>query len=201
MMYHIIKSVASAEELAVIGNYLVTAKFNTKEDHVPLHDPLFSNPNVKFDIVTYGDMGAEISFIFDKYCKAIQSATSELSGQKYGLPILTKSYIMRYKAGTSIDMSYDGSRPENVYRSIVIWNDDFSGGNIRFNNYKISTNLSAGDCLVFPETEDFARELTTIQSGSVMISDFWNAPENQSPYPGLPYNKISWGNPMYDKID
>jgi hypothetical protein len=200
-MYHIIKSVATTEELAVINNYLSTAKFNTKEDHVPLHDPLFLNPNVEFDIVTYGDMGAEISFIFAKYCKAIQSAVSELSGKQYDPPILTKSYIMRYKTGTSIGMGHDGSRPENVYRAMVIWNDDFSGGNIRFNNYKISTNLSAGDCIVFPETEEFARELTVVESGNVMISDFWNAPEKQSPYPGLSYNKISWGNPMYDKID
>lgn len=200
-MYKIIKSIATESELSYINNYLDNAQFNTKENHVPLHDPLFSNPNANFDIVTYGDMGAEISFIFDKYCNAIKDATSELTNKEYDRPILTKSYIMRYKEGTNIGMGYDNSRPENVYRSIVIWNDNYEGANIRFNNYKVGIELSPGDCLVVPETEEFARELTFVKSGNVMLSDFWNAPKGQSPYPGLAYGKITWGNPMYDKID
>lgn len=197
----VIKNICTSDELTFIHNYLSSAKFNTKEDHVPLHDPLFSQDNVFFDIVTYGDMGKEISYIFNKYCQEIKNAVSELENKKYGPPILGKSYIMRYKSGTGIGMHFAGDRPENVYRSIVIWNDDFSGGKIKFKNFKLAIDLSPGDCIVFPETEEYSREMTTVESGNVMLSDFWNAPDKESPYPGLPYMKVNWGNPLYDKID
>ena len=33
------------------------------------------------------------------------------------------------------------------------------------------------------------------------MSQFWNTPLGTSPYPGLEYEKVNWGNPLYDKID
>ena len=105
---------------------------------------------------------------------------------------------MKYVPGTHISPGYSSDRPENVFRSIVKWNDCHEGGNFRFKNYKIAKDLVAGDCIIFPETEDFSREFTTVDKKSMFISDFWNAPVGQSPYPGLKYEDIYWGNPLWE---
>jgi hypothetical protein len=97
-----------------------------------------------------------------------------------------------------MQMSYNVDRPNNVFRSIVKWNDSYDGGLFKFKNYKIGKNLIPGDCIIFPENKDFAREITTVQDGNMFISDFWNAPVGQSPYPGLKYDDIYWGNPLWE---
>ncbi len=197
MSYQII-NVATGEDLELIRKFVDSVKFNTKEDHIPLHDPLFSNPNVNFDITTYGDMPKEVVDIFEKYVFAIQKAVTEISGIQYDPPILGKSYIMRYIPGTSISMHYSSDRPKNVFRSIVKWNDCHEGGVFKFKNYKVGKDLMAGDCIIFPENEEFMREVTTVEKKNMFVSDFWNAPVGQSPYPGLKYEEIYWGNPLWE---
>ena len=70
-----------------------------------------------------------------------------------------------------------------------------------FKNKEVQKTLNVGDIVIFPETEDFFREILNSNQQEILVSDFWNAPKNQSPYPGLHYEDIAWGNPMYDKID
>lgn len=195
--YQII-NVATAEDLKLINEFVNYVKFNTKSDHIPLHDPLFSQDSINFEITTYGDMTKEIVDIFEKYTVAIQKAVSQMNKIFYDPPILGKSYIVKYTVGNGMQMSYNTDRPKNVFRSIVKWNDSCEGGFFKFQNYKIAKNLIAGDCIIFPENEDFAREITTVQSGSLFISDFWNAPVGQSPYSGLKYDDIYWGNPLWE---
>lgn len=202
----IVKDVVGIEELNIVLSYANNTKYNTKEDHIPLHDPLFSNGNVAFDIVTYGDMPKEVVDIFDKYCKKIKESVSSITGTEYDPPILGKSYIAKYNKNTKLDMGYDSIRPKNVFTSYVVWNSNFEGGKIRFKNYKIAVDLKPGDFIIFPEEEDYQREITEIKNGSLLLSQFWNAPVGQSPYPGLDYKDIYWGNPLwesrqYDKID
>jgi hypothetical protein len=198
MSYQII-NVSTKEDLQLVNEFVNSVKFNTKDDHIPLHDPLFSNPNVNFDITTYGDMPKEVVDIFEKYTFAIQKAVSQTNKIFYDPPILGKSYIMRYVSGTSIPMGFGADRPKNVFRSIVQWNDSFKGGNFKFNNYKLGKNLAPGDCIIFPETEEFSREITVVEEGNLFLSDFWNAPVGESPYPGLKYDDIYWGNPLWEK--
>ena len=192
-------NVATKDELKLVQDFINTVKFNTKENHIPLHDPLFSQSQINFDLVTYGDMSKEVVSVFEKYVYAIQSAVSKATKTFYDPPILGKSYISRYNAGSDIGMHYAADRPNNVFRSILQWTDTHVGGVFRFKNYKIATNLQPGDCLIFPETEEFERELTLIEDGSLCTSDFWNAPVGQSPYPGLKYDDIYWGNPLWEK--
>jgi hypothetical protein len=199
MKYQII-NIATKEDLELINNFVNTIKFNTKEDHIPLHDPLFSNPNVNFDITTYGDMPREVVSIFEKYCQAIKDAVTKITNTEYDPPILGKSYIMRYSPGTNIGMHYSSNRPNNTFRSIVKWNDNHEGGALKFKNYKVNKNLIAGDCIIFPENEDFMIEITKIEKNNMFISDFWNAPIGQSPYPGLKYEEIYWGNPLWENL-
>jgi hypothetical protein len=197
MSYQII-NVATSEDLELIENFVNSVKFNTKNDHIPLHDPLFNQDNIKFEITTYGDMPKEVVAIFEKYCNAIKDAVSDISGISYDPPILGKSYIMKYNPGTSIPLEYSSDRPINVFRSIVKWNNYHEGGSFKFKNYKVAKNLIAGDCIIFPETEDFSREFTEVEKSPMFISDFWNAPVGQSPYPGLKYEDIYWGNPLWE---
>lgn len=197
MSYKII-NIATKEDLELIGKFVDSVKFNTKEDHIPLHDSLFSQDGINFEITTYGDMPRDVVSVFEKYCNAIKEAVTEVSGINYDPPILGKSYIMKYVPGTHISQGYSANRPENVFRSIVKWNDCHEGGNFVFQNHKIEKDLVAGDCIIFPETEEFSREFTTVEKKSMFISDFWNAPTGQSPYPGLKYEDIYWGNPLWE---
>jgi len=197
MTYQII-NIATEEDLELINNFVKSVKFNTKEDHIPLHDPLFSNSSVNFDITTYGDMPKNVVDIFKKYCDAIKETVTKISGIEYNPPILGKSYIMRFNPQNSVALHYDKSRPDNVFRSIINWNNLHDGGIIKFKNYKIAKELVPGDCLIFPENKEYTREITTIEKNSMFISDFWNAPVGQSPYPGLKYEEIYWGNPLWE---
>lgn len=198
MTYQII-NVATAEDLKLVQDFLKDVKFNTKEDHVPLHNPLFSQDGINFDLITYGDMTKEVVSVFEKYTYAIQKTVSQINKIFYDPPILGKSYICRYNAGSNVPMQYASDRPKNVFRSILVWTNSHTGGNIKFKNYKIATNLNPGDCLIFPENENFERELSKVETGSLHISDFWNAPVGQSPYAGLNYDDIYWGNPRWEK--
>ena len=200
-MIKVIKQCLTESDINIVNNYLLSAKFNTKEDHIPLHDKLFENNPMDFGLTTYGDMGKEISFIFNKICNEISKATSEISQEEYGFPILTKSYIMKFNNSKQINLGFDGGRPEKVFRSLVFWNKDIKTITVSFPNKQITEQVSLGDVIVFPETQEFSRTILNDTEFPVYVSDFWNAPKNQSPYPGLHYEDVVWGNPMYDKID
>jgi hypothetical protein len=197
MSYQII-NIATKEDLELVERFVNSVKFNTREDHIPLHNPLFSQDSIDFDIATYGDMPRDVVDIFERYAAAIKDAVSEISGKEYDPPILGKSYILRYTAGKSVPLNYSIDRPKNTYRSILKWNDSYKGGIFKFKNYKVAKQLVAGDCIIFPETDEFSREFTLVEDGSMFVSDFWNAPVGESPYSGLKYEDIYWGNPLWE---
>ena len=58
--------------------------------------------------------------------------------------------------------------------------------------------MQPGDCVIFPEDDDHSREITKVNGKGLFISHFWNAPVGQSPYPGLDYKDIYWGNPLWE---
>ena len=140
----------------------------------------------------------EIVDEFIKICNKIKEETSRITGIKYDEPILGKSYIARFNTKTNPLQGYDSSRPAKTYTSIFIWGDDYQGAEfiINNNNYK----LNSGDCLVIPESSEYSRNVTELISGTMFVSQFWNAPSGTSPYPGLDYKDIYWGNPLYDKM-
>lgn len=199
-MISVIKNVLTKEDLDVVNTYLAQSGFNTKENHIPLHNNLFEKATLDFGITTYGDMGKEISYIFDKICDVIAKETSRLSGESYGSPILTKSYIMKFDNQHEISMGFDQGRPEQVFRSLVFWNKDIESVAVEFTSSGVTEDVHTGDIIIFPETSEFSRTLINSTEHPLFLSDFWNAPENKSPYPGLNYEDIAWGNPMYDKI-
>jgi len=199
LMYKIVKDILNEKEIFEVVNYCRSAKFNTKEDHIPLHDPLFSNENVNFDLITYGDLNKSIVNSFIKICNKVQEETGILENTEYGPPILGKSYIARYNVGAQIGNGYDKGRPEDCYTAIFYWGDNFTGAQITINGSTI--DLSVGDCIIIPEKEKYARSISMVESGALLMSQFWNTPAGTSPYAGLEYEKVNWGNPLYDKID
>lgn len=198
-MYSIIQNIINKEKIDMVMEYVKNIKFNTKDDHIPLHDPLFSNPGVNFDLITYGDLNKEIVDEFIIICNAIKNETTKISGIEYDQPILGKSYIARFSPNTYPLQGYDSSRPEKTYTSIFVWNNNYSGANFIIDEKYY--RLNAGDCLVIPESNQYFRNVTNLDSGNMFVSQFWNAPSGTSPYPGLKYEDIYWGNPLYDKID
>ena len=197
-MYSIIDNIIEKEKVEMVVDYCKKTKFNTKEDHIPLHDPLFSNPNVNFDLITYGDLNKEIVDEFIKICSAIKKETTRISKVNYDEPILGKSYIARFNPKTYPLQGCDYSRPNDVYTAIFIWGEEYDGA-----NFTIKTNthiLKPGDCLIVPESKEYSRSVTELTNGQMFVSQFWNAPHGTSPYPGLKYEEIYWGNPLYDKM-
>ena len=200
-MIKVIKECLTTKEIDVVNEYLMSANFNTRENHIPLHDNLFSNNQMDFGITTYGDMGKEISYIFNKICQCIIDCTSEISKEQYGSPILTKSYIMKFDNTNELMLGFDALRPPKVFRSMVFWNKEIENIHVVFPEKQIKEELSPGDIIIFPETQEFSRKILNKNKFPIYMSDFWNAPKNESPYPGLHHDEIAWGNPMYDKID
>lgn len=197
-MYSIVNNIIDQEKLDMVLNYAKNTKFNTKEDHIPLHDPLFSNPYVDFDLITYGDLNKEIVDEFITISNTIKKETSNLSGIQYDEPILGKSYIARFSPGTYPLQGHDASRPEKTYTSIFVWGDVYDGFCFTVDGNKVL--LNPGDCLIIPESSKYSRISEELSSGILFVSQFWNAPTGISPYPGLKYEEIYWGNPLYDKI-
>ena len=122
-MITVTQGVVSDSDITLINNYLEQASFNTKDKHSPLHNNLFENSLKDFSIVTYGDMGKEISHILDKIAKSIQNNVSNLIKESYDPPILTKSYIMKFDQYNELQLGFDFKRPQNVFRSLVFWNN------------------------------------------------------------------------------
>lgn len=199
-MIKVVKGYVNKEDIDLVNNYLISAKFNTREEHSPLHNNLFENNGSNFSITTYGDMGKDISHVFNKICECIKSNVSELTGKDYGPPILTKSYIMAFNQ-KELPMSFDPGRPQDVFRSLVFWNKDIPNITVSLDNQDIKETLEPGDIIIFPETQEFSRTAINDTDFPIYVSDFWNAPSGQSPYTGLKYEDVAWGNPMYDKID
>lgn len=62
----------------------------------------------------------------------------------------------------------------NEYASILYWNDDYEGGELYFENPKISIRPEAGMLVCFPCSEQYAHGVTEITSGERIISThFW----------------------------
>lgn len=200
-MIEIVKKCLNESEIDTVNNYLLTAKFHTKENHIPLHDNLFNNNPMNFGITTYGDMGKDISYIFMKISNSIAETVSKVSGQEYGQSIVTKSYIMKFDNHKELDLGFDQNRPKDVFRGMVFWNKHIEKIIVNFTNKNLNYDLFPGDIIIFPETEGFMRKIINNTDLPIFVSDFWNAPKGQSPYPGLSYDEVAWGNPMYDKID
>lgn len=191
-MIHIVKNFIQGQDLSLVQEYIKTIKFNTKDEHVPLHDNLFNKYNAPFDIHTRGEMPKEILDVFSKYSKGYWELVSSIEEIEYHPPMFSKHYIARYGVGELDGFHYANLRPENTYGSYIYWNDDFEGGKICFENDPNCITMNPGDILFFKESEVNKHRITNITNGYAFISESWMSPLGTCPDPNVDYNSVHW---------
>ena len=189
----IIANFINEEDLKIVQDYISTIKFNTKEDHVPLHDALFANEGTKFDIHTRGEMPDHILQIFSKYSKGYYEAVQSESELDYHPPMFSKHYIARYRSGAKSEPHFNMEKPANTYGSYIVWKNAKKGGHILFPNRNVDMIASPGDLIIFKESEEDKHGISKIEEGEMFISEAWMGTKGQLWMPNrTPYEQVEW---------
>lgn len=189
----IIANFINEEDLKVVQDYISTIKFNTKEEHVPLHDALFANEGTKFDIHTRGEMPDHILQIFSKYSKGYYEAVQSESELDYHPPMFSKHYIARYRSGAESEPHFNMEKPANTYGSYIVWKNAKKGGHILFPNRNVDMIASPGDLIIFKESEEDKHGISKIEEGEMFISEAWMGTKGQLWMPNrTPYEQVEW---------
>lgn len=192
-MIHIVRNFISGNDLETVLNYIESIRFNTKDDHVPLHDDLFRQASSEFDIHTRGEMPDNILNVFSKYSKGLYSMVNTLEPEDYHPPMFSKHYIARYKPGSHSAIHWDSSKPEKTYKSFVYWITPDKGGNLIFPNINQEVILSPGDLVYFVENEENSHGITTISDGNLVLSEAWMGQKGQHFMPNkVAYEDVQW---------
>lgn len=187
------KDFISKEDLLLVNDYINTISFNTKEDHVPLHNDLFQNNNIGFDLHTRGEMPKEILDVFSKFSQGFYNKVQSLEKNDYHPPMFSKHYIARYKAGSSVEQHFDMSKPEGTYKAYIFWNDDCSGGDLSFPNLRRSIKPNPGDMIILQEIEEHMHGISKIESGTLYLSEAWMGPKGKHFMPNkTAYEDVDW---------
>lgn len=168
-----------SEDLQAVQEYIKTIKFNTQDEHVPLHDNLFEKIGNKFDIHTRGEMPDHILEIFSKYSKGMYDGVTSWADGEYHPPMFSKHYIARHRAGSKKDLYFNPDKPEGTYGSYLVWQNPVVGGKIRFPKQGLEFSLTPGDLVVFEESENDIREITEIVDGDMFLSEAWMGKKGQ----------------------
>lgn len=192
-MYGIVENFINQDDLKVIQEYIKTIDFNTKENHVPLHDELYEVREVGFDIHTRGEMPPHILDIFSKYSKGYYEKIQSLhEDKKYHPPMFSKHYIARYGVGSKLGPQYDPNKPEGTYKSFVFWNEDYEGGLVGVENCIEAFKPKAGTLIYFLESNDSRHFIREITSGSLYTSEAWMGLVGQAWMDGVDYEATNW---------
>jgi hypothetical protein len=191
-MIHLIKQFILPDDLKTVQDYIKTIKFNTKEDHVPLHNELFEKNNVVFDLHTRGEMPKHILEIFSKYSRGYYENVQKIENEQYHPPMFSKHYIARYKPGACLGPQFDPEKPQGTYKSYIYWNDDFGGGSMSFPGWDKNFNLEPGDLIFFVENEENRYRINTVEDKPLFLSEAWMGRVGQAWMPGVDYNSTNW---------
>jgi hypothetical protein len=187
------KDFISKEDLLLVNDYINTISFNTKEDHVPLHNDLFQNNNIGFDLHTRGEMQKEILDVFSKFSEGFYNKVQSLEKNDYHPPMFSKHYIARYKTGASVEQHFDMSKPQGTYKAYIFWNDEYSGGDLCFPNLTKSINPNPGDMIILQEIEEHMHGISKIESGTLYLSEAWMGPKGKHFMPNkAAYEDVDW---------
>lgn len=189
----IIGNFISPEDLKTVQEYIATIKFNTKEDHVPLHDALFANEGTKFDIHTRGEMPDHILQIFSKYSKGYYEIVQSESELDYHPAMFSKHYIARYRTGSESEPHFNMEKPDNTIGSYIVWQNAKAGGHILFPNRGVDMIATPGDLIIFEESEQDKHGISKIESGEMFISEAWMGTKGQLWMPNrTSYEQVEW---------
>lgn len=189
----VIKGFISPEDVSIIQDYIKTIKFNTKDDHVPLHDALYEKYNAPFDLHTRGEMPKHVLDIFSKYSKGFYEIIDGKIPGVYLPPMFSKHYIARYNVGTETGPQFDKSKPEGTFKSFVFWNNISEGGELFFPGLEKRFRPEPGDLVFFMEGEHNRCSITKIESEPLYLSEAWIGKKGELWMPSAyPYEEINW---------
>lgn len=191
-MFTVLKNFISVEDVKTIQEYVASIKFNTKDDHVELHNDLFNNRGVMFDIHTRGEMPPHILEIFSKYSKGFYEAVQALEDKPYHPPMFSKHYIARYRPGAKVGPQSDPSKPDGTYKSYIYWNSEFSGGKFGIDGDGPGFIPEPGDLVLFPESENNKHFIEEVEDGYLFLSEAWMGRVGQSWMDNVDYEATDW---------
>ena len=175
----IVKNFISQEDLKTVQDYLETIVFHTRDEHVPLHDNLFSG-GAPFDIHTRGEMPDHILEIFSKYSKGYYTTVQEENEDQYHPPMFSKHYIVRYRPGTSEPQHHNAdSKPEGTYVSYIVWKNADEGGDFVFSGLGETFKPTPGDLIYFKDDMENIHGISEIVSGHLFLSEAWMGKKGQ----------------------
>lgn len=196
----IIKNFFSSEEVSTVIDYARDAHFHTKEDHPPLHDNLYSQDSINFDIRTRGEFPDEVLAIFSEYSRRLFNHISELHKDvEYLPPMFSKYYIARYRPGAFEPPQTDKDKPSGTYVAYVCWNNDFVGGKMMSvnsdNGVETVLDIAPGDVVIFEEGNySEMRAISEVSEGMLYLSQAWLGPKGKAWFSNVDYDKTDWDN-------
>lgn len=192
----IVKGFIQKEDLEIVQNYIKTIKFNTKEDHVALHDSLFKDEGTKFDIHTRGEMPENVLNVFSKYSKGYYDLVQSENEELYHPAMFSKHYIARYRKGSYAEPhNNEKTKPKGTYYSFIVWQNAESGGDIVFSELGKSIRPEPGDLVYFKDTFENNHGITEIISGELFISEAWMGIRGQHWMENrVSYEEVDWDN-------
>ena len=194
-MLRIINNFITKEDVETVYNYVKEVNFHTKDNHVELHNNLFSSPETNFDIHTRGEMPDNILEIFSKYSKGFYEAVQGIESDEYHPPMFSKHYIARYRVGSSSRAHANTQKPEKTYKSFIFWNTPESGGTLIFPNLGLEFSPNPGDLFFFTEEHINASGISEIKSGNLFLSECWMGRIGQHFMENkVPYDEVPWDN-------
>jgi hypothetical protein len=83
--------------------------------------------------------------------------------------------FLKYFKNTFLGPHTDAQSDPGLHISCVVYlNDDYDGGELKFNNHNISIKPSAGSIFVFPSTDPFVHQSMPVKNGhKYLITGFW----------------------------
>lgn len=177
---HIVENFINDEDVKIVQEYIKTINFNTKDNHDPLHDKLFSDINTTFDIHTRGEMPDYILAIFSKYSKGFYEKVQSMHEEEYHPPMFSKHYIAKHGEGSESQPHHNqDTKPKGTYGSYIVWQNAEIGGEIIFPKIQKKFRANPGDLIFFEELEENSHGISKIFSGSIYISEAWMGRKGQ----------------------
>lgn len=194
----VLKNFLADADVRLVAEYAQESHFHTKENHPPLHDPLYSQDSINFDIRTRGEFSEDVLQIFSKYSRKFYEFISSLHPNEEYLPAMfSKHYIARYRDNAFEPPQTDTSKPDGTYVSYIFWNNNFSGGEIVSVNAKTGQekvlDISPGDLVIFEEGNlEEMRSIRPVTAGKMYLSQAWMGKKGQAWFSNVDYAKTNW---------
>jgi hypothetical protein len=168
----------SVENIKIIPNFL------TKEEIEYLMSDINTRRHVSFvsqkdnegNALTYihqynglNDIYKIIERCKDQICKSYGIEKEKIKAKEQHLN------VVKWVEGTYLDLHVDdlGYVTDNHLPVLIYLNDDYEGGEIKFETYNLSLKPNVGDFIVFPGNLHYPHEVTKVLSGTRYTLPIW----------------------------